>query len=468
MNYLESIVYLESLSPTLQKPCLERIEAFMNESGNWQDRFESIHIGGTNGKGSTVAMLDSVLRQSDLKVGRFTGPHLLRWNERFHVDGIAITDDRFAELATRLRAMSEDFGRRHSQFGPLTWFEFLAAMAFVYFAESKVDIAVVEVGLGGRWDATNVLSAPLATAITNVDLDHTQILGETVQAIAREKSGIVKAGCPVITGATGHAFDEILRAAQSAKAPLYRCVPPDVIAAVHPENQSIDSSELSEPAFAELLEARSQLSLAGSHQQSNALIALSLLKVAGLADRLSGTCGGIAIRRNVKDVVAEGLSKVYWPGRLQLLDDLSMILDGAHNPAGALALRASLAELFPDKRFLFVVGCFQNKDVPAYIENLVHADDRMIACEASTRRAVFGAEQLVALTAGRNVQSFHASTVKEALDRALSERKSDEMIVVTGSFATVREVMLELGWQRVEDGMPATRMSWAVSSSARF
>src|SRR4029453_611254 len=184
MNYLQSLQYLESLSPTTQQPCLERVAEFMREAGQHHERFGSIHVAGTNGKGSTVAMLDAVLRGAGMRVGRFTGPPLLRWNERFHVDGQPITDAQFADLATRTRLLSEDFGSRHPQFGALTWFEFLTVMVFFLFAEAGVEVAVFEVGLGGRWDATNVLSSPLAVALTNVDLDHPQILGDTVRAIA--------------------------------------------------------------------------------------------------------------------------------------------------------------------------------------------------------------------------------------------------------------------------------------------
>src|SRR4051812_35656448 len=135
MNYQQAIAYIESLSPTLTKPCLERIAAFVTENGNPQKAFACLHVGGTNGKGSTVAIADSLLRSGGMKVGRFTGPHLLRWNERFHINGKAIDDDEFARLATEVHGLSQLFAARHPDFGPLTWFEFLTAMAFFYFAQ---------------------------------------------------------------------------------------------------------------------------------------------------------------------------------------------------------------------------------------------------------------------------------------------------------------------------------------------
>jgi len=288
MNYLASLEYLESLSPTRQPPCLERVAEFMREVGQHQDRVRSIHVAGTNGKGSTVAMLDAVLRGAGMRVGRFTGPHLLRWNERFHVDGQAISDQDFADLATRIRHRSEEFGSRHPEFGTLTWFEFLTVMAFFYFAESGVDVAVIEVGLGGRWDATNVLSAPLAVGITNVDLDHTQILGDTVRAIAAEKSGVIKPGVPVVTAAVGEALDVVAATALRNRAPLLHCQSPDVISILNGGESGAYKFSRAERVPAALLDTRYDLSLAGGHQQLNALVVLGLLIASGLYKQLSG------------------------------------------------------------------------------------------------------------------------------------------------------------------------------------
>jgi dihydrofolate synthase/folylpolyglutamate synthase len=479
MNYLESIAYLESLSPTTLSPCLERVEAFMQAQGRLQDRYASIHVGGTNGKGSTVAMLDSMLRASGRKTGRFTGPHLLRWNERFHVNGEAISDQDFAELATRVRQSSEDFGKSHPEFGPLTWFEFLTVMAFIYFFERGVDIAVFEVGLGGRWDATNVLSAPLVSAITKVDLDHTQILGSTVEEIAREKAGIIKASIPIVTAATGNALAEIQAVARATGAPLYHCIAPYTIL-----RYAFDKCKDAEPdipfsAVTRLLESRGSLSLAGSHQQLNALVAFAVLAVAGVSDRRrDGDCDKTAVSFLVESYKRDDLDSaskiltgafrgVYWPGRMQYLDRLNLLLDGAHNPAGASALRQALDELFPQKPILFVLGCFQNKDVPAYIRRLLRKGDRVLASEASTRRAVFPAEEIVAIASENNIEAQKSATVEIALKQALEMRRSNELVVATGSFATVREVMLALGWQRVEDGLPETKTSWLVDQNVR-
>jgi len=451
MNYLETIVYLESLSPTTQKPCLERVDAFLAENKRPQERFQALHVGGTNGKGSTVAMLDSVLRRAGLKVGRFTGPHLLHWNERFHIDGQAISDQEFAELATRLRRLSEEFGRRHPEFGPLTWFEFLTAIAFFYFAENQVDLAVVEVGLGGRWDATNVLASPAAAAITNVDLDHTQILGETVLEIAREKAGIIKAGKPVVTAATGEALAEIARQADTLNAELVCCLPPDMISlreTAAPARSGPASRQTELLGFAE---AREHLALAGSHQQVNALVAAGILSVSALTERFAA---------DPREAMRAGLSSVYWPGRLQYLPGLKLILDGAHNPAGARALRRALDELFPGKAVVFVLGCFQNKDAPGLVAALLNDGDCVVACEAAARRQVYSAEAIAEIARTRGLDGRVEPSVGQALLAALDGRHGGEIVVATGSFATVRESMLALGWSCVEDGLSISRMNW--------
>lgn len=444
MDYSESLLYLESLSPVKGTPRLERVAAFMREAGQLQDSFSSIHVGGTNGKGSTVAMVASVLRRAGLKTGRFTGPHLLRWNERFHVDGLPISDGEFADLATRIRTLSEDFGKRYPELGPLTWFEFLTAMAFYLFAERGVDVAVIEVGLGGRWDATNVLSSPLAVGITNVDLDHTQILGETVRQIATEKSGIIKTGVPVVTACTGEALEVVAAVAAEKKAPLIHCQPPDVVSLMEPGKPPRSISSYMDFDLAVLSGARRRLSLAGSHQQLNALVALALMAASGLLRQFPGS---------LQEAVGDGLAGVYWPGRMQLADGAGLMLDGAHNPAGALALRLALDEGFPARRCLFVLGCFQNKNAERFILNLLRPGDHLFACEPATRRPVHSAESIarVALAAGATA-SAHGS-VAAGLRQALSNRRHDDIVVVTGSFATVRECMLHLGWQSVEDGL---------------
>lgn len=438
MNYLQSVVYLESLSAST-RPLLERMQKFMEDAGNIQDQLVSLHIGGTNGKGSTSAILESVLHASGLKVGCFTGPHLLRWNERFHLNGKAISDDEFAELATRLRLESEAFGSKYPEMGPLTWFEFLTAMAFIYFVENKVDVAVFEVGLGGRYDATNVLSKPVATAITNVDLDHTQILGDTVSQIASEKAGIIKPAVPIVTAAIGDALKEIESAARAKDAPITKLP------------QDLSSMPWIESALDEL-------SLVGKHQRTNALVAVAVIDAARHDKRF-------AVPSLTKEIVISGLKDVYWAGRLQYLPERNLILDGAHNPAGTKALRSALDQNFADKQRIFILGAFANKDVEGLLSNLLRPNDFVIATEVAAKRQVMSSSQIANLVKQFGCDVVCVSDVEKALQVASKQCTKDHVVVATGSFYVVKECMLALGWNSVEDGRSITNRVPSASPS---
>ncbi len=323
MNYQESIEYIESLAPTQGFPLLERMACFMQEHGLVQDQYPCIHVAGTNGKGSVVAMLDAIFRVAGLRVGRFIGPHLLRWNERIHVNGQAISNEEFAELTTRVSKMSRDFGLAHPEFGQLSWFELITAMAFFCFLEHQVDLAIFEVGLGGRFDSTNVLSRPLVSVITTIALDHMHILGDTISQIAFEKSGIIKSGVPVVTSAYGEALAEIQRIADQHSSPLIHCLPPDMAI----PGSTAWERRLPAGSYPGTGGRKSASSLLGPHQELNGLAAITAAYIASPALEVNLTT----------DTINQALSSVYWPGRLQYLRDLNLVLDGAHNPSGACA-----------------------------------------------------------------------------------------------------------------------------------
>lgn len=429
MNYLQSIAYIESLTPTATRPLLERMDLFMRLHGSLQDKLSAIHVGGTNGKGSVVAMIDAILQKSGMKTGRYIGPHLLRFNERIYVAGSPIADDDFAKYATQLREMSEEFGKKHSEFGMLTWFEFLTALAFFYFVDKKVDVAVVEVGLGGRYDATNVMKAPKCSVITNVDLDHTHLLGKSIAEIAQEKSGIVKPRVPLVTGCEGEALEIMQKAAEAQGCSLIHC-------------RQADASER-------------KLALAGDHQKLNAYLALSAIEAANLN---LGSAGQKA------EAIEAGLAAVYWPGRLQYLPKRNLILDGAHNPAGARALKASLAKVFADKRRLFVLACFDNKDVAGVISGLIGPGDQVFVSEPNARRPAFPSDIICSLCQDEGAEATSFPSIGDALRQALLLRRPDQVVIACGSLACVKEAMQELGWQNVEDGREETLLPDSCSS----
>lgn len=433
MNYNESLTYIQSLSPTLEKPTLKRMKAFLQDENNFQNQIPCFQVGGTNGKGSTATILDAAIRtlgsKDSIKVGRFTGPHILRWNERLHINGRAISDDDFAEIATIVKEKSLAFATRHADLGPLTWFEFLTAMAFYYFSANRVDCAVLEVGLGGRFDATNVCDNVLGTIITNIDLDHTHILGDTVQQIAFEKAGIMKRGALLLTAASGDALAELKDQARERGAKL-EVVDQDTLSSITSQSQAE--------------EILGQLSLLGEHQKTNASLALACLYRSRLFEKYDAAkfwCD-----------IGVAMSKIYWPGRTQVIDEQNLIIDAAHNPAGALALRNTLDKSF-GRPSIFITGFFSNKDVPAFLENLLRKDDTLIACEADSRRTTYPREKIVELCRAKGVQAVTEKSITDGLRRAQKMRKADELIVATGSFAVLKELMQALDWHSVEDGI---------------
>ncbi len=464
MNYLESKTYLESLTPTTTRPTLERMRRFM-EGLAAQAYVPCIHIGGTNGKGSTVAIADSILRSRGYKVGRFTGPHLLRWNERFHVDGKAIGDDDFARLSTELRSLSEKFADENPDMGALTWFEFLTAIAFMYFAECKVDVAVMEVGLGGRYDATTVRTNPYVCAITNISLDHTHLLGDTVEKIAFEKAGIIEPGISVVTACQDTALDEILRVAREKMSPVYAVSANDQITLYI--NGKREASTSDAPILSLLKE---NLSLKGNHQLLNGLVALLSCAQFLIVDRevqmgtersSSAIASGKAppSPQELVDVIykldietlSTGLRNVRWPGRLQYLPAADLLLDGAHNPGGAQALRASLDLLYPGLKPLFVISSFETKDAKRVLTSLVRSSERVFVAQAQGRRSSHSKEYLIECLTELGATGESFSTIPDAVDAARARRQKDEFIVISGSFAAIKETMQHFGFACVED-----------------
>lgn len=431
MNYLQATAYIESLSPTTLNPSLERFAEFMRLAGDKQDSYPSIHVTGTNGKGSVVAIVDSVLNAAGLKCGRFIGPHLLRWNERFHVSGQPISDSKFAELASRLRELSEDFGKKEERYGCLTWFEFLTAMAFFYFAEQKVDVAVIEVGLGGRWDATNVITNPVACAITSIGLDHTHILGNTLSEIAGEKAGIIKQAVPLITACNGEALSLIESVASRNQAPLILCQGEKLSGAL----DSL-SSRLSESFRA----AKNKLALSASYQKTNALIAASLLAV---YEKRFG--------RPVLNALAEGFERVFWPGRFQYFPQDNVLLDGAHNQPAAVCLRNALDLDFPQGPRHYVLSVYQNKTPKEMLVALLRENDLIYAAEAKGRRPVCSAKEIAAIARELGCEAKIFSSLKQAFAAALKRERTEELLIGTGSFATVKVGLSSLGFSCVEE-----------------
>ncbi|MCR4440384.1 MAG: folylpolyglutamate synthase/dihydrofolate synthase family protein [bacterium] len=413
----ELIEYLFGLHRFGMRLGLERIEALLARLGEPQRRFASVHVAGTNGKGSTAAALASILRKAGLRTGLYTSPHLVRPEQRIAIDGAPIACEEFVELVARVRPLVEELGA--------TFFEAITAMAFLYFAERQVDVAVVEVGLGGRLDATNVLR-PLLSLITSIDLDHVEHLGATVRDIAQEKAGIIKPGVPCLTSAAHPEALGVLRTvAASRRAPFHTVSELFRVTDVELGQEVTTFSLVNEQvAFRGL-----RSPLVGEHQLSNCALAVS---AAHYLSRQEPRITASAIRT--------GLEGMRWPGRLQKIAERpTTLVDVAHNPA-AMRCIASALGLFAFRRLLVVMGVMRDKDYQAMVAAIAPVVSVAIAVAPATSRALPGPELAAAFRA-HGVYTHEADSPWAGVALARRLANAEDLVLCTGSHYTVGEVL---------------------------
>ena len=368
MTYQESIAYLEGLSRFGIRLGLERMQELVIRLGHPEKKYPTIHITGTNGKGSTTACLAAILQEAGFRTGMYTSPHLERYTERMRIDDLEVEEAVFAhaieQTAAAAREMERD-GLEHP-----TQFEVLTAAAFVMFAAMKVDYAVIEVGLGGSLDSTNVIESRVAV-ITNVTLEHEDRCGSTIREIAEHKAGIIKKNSRVLTAAQGEALEVIRRRAADCGA----------VVQVLGEEWQAQMQSVSLTGIAWMLQQPNgsswplQARLVGEHQVYNA----SLAVMAALTVRETAVN---------QEAVARGLAKACWPGRFEVLrTQPPLVVDGAHNPAGAAVLRRTLDQVFPGREVLFLLGILKDKDIEGITGLLVREQDRVIAVRPLSERA---------------------------------------------------------------------------------
>jgi dihydrofolate synthase / folylpolyglutamate synthase len=409
---------------------LGRTRALLRALGDPQLAIRGALVGGTNGKGSVLALAGSALRAAGLRVGQTPKPHLVTYRERIEVDGRAIDAETFTRLVAEVLPVADRVARRH---GDLTEFELLTAVVFRHFAEADLDVALVEVGLGGRLDATHVWDGGVA-AITNVDLDHTDRLGPTIAAIAREKAPIIERGDRAVTGATGEALTIIRRRARRLDVPLTVVGPAPLL------DWDRDGIVVDLPSL-----GRTQVGLRGRHQAANVAVADALL------DALEAA--GIA--RADAEARRSGYASATWPGRLELLvvDGREILLDGAHNPAGAAALATALDDLRPflaGGPLTVVTAAMSDKDVDGMVAALgaspSMAGARVVTTAVDLPRAM-PADELAAHWAAARPAEPRPRVVREplaALELALADRGGP--IVVAGSLylvGAIRAVLVD-------------------------
>ncbi len=408
-------------------------------------RFPSVLIAGTNGKGSTAATLASILRASGLKTGLYTSPHLARINERIRVGGEAISDDHFAFLQSEVEGVAEKLVERAELPWHPSFFEMMTAIAFEHFARQKVDLAVLEVGMGGRLDATNVVD-PRVSVITDIALDHQKFLGNTVGEIAREKVGIIRPGGAVVTLPQQPEANDVIGntildlGARGVNAVPY--VPP-----VSPGSTQylVPSTQKDRPEFMSRYplavlgeEILVETPLVGRHQLRN--VALAVASAVELQQQ--------GFRGITAESIARGIRETRWPGRFQVIAARpgwpEMVLDVAHNPAGAWALRSALSERYEDRPLIFVFGAMRDKAISEMTEILFPLAERVIATQPENPRAASPEEiQQAAARTGAEIEAVE--DVQNAVERARELAGPQALVVITGSIYLVGEVMGSIG-----------------------
>jgi dihydrofolate synthase/folylpolyglutamate synthase len=442
MTYRQAIEYLYSLTDyetrrieryTPETFGLSRVQDLVKILGNPHTKYRSVHIAGTKGKGSTAAMIESVLRAAGYRTGLYTSPHLHTFRERIRVDGELIPRNEVTDLVTELQP-------RFAEVEGTTTFEAITVIAMEYFARRKIDVLVAEVGLGGRLDATNVLE-PEVSIITSLSYDHTYILGQSLEEIAREKGGIIKPGVPVVSASqqseAAAVIEEICR---SRGAQLIK-VGRDWVweaGAIDLGGQSFKATRVA--GDNQELSGTYHIPLLGRHQLGNATCVLAAAQVLRES--------GFTLPRSI---VKQGLAETNWPGRMEILSlEPLVVIDGAHNPYSAEILRVALEEWFPNRRWTLVFGAFVDKDISGMLKELLPITEQLIVTRSQHPRAAAPVELAdMAVSAGMGAEV--AISMSRAMQRALAVTQPGSGILVTGSVSLVGEAREE--WAR-RDGRP--------------
>lgn len=428
MTYPEAILFLYNLRVFGTKLGLENTLELARLAGNPQQDLRFIHVAGTNGKGSTCAILESIYRADGHKTGLFTSPHLVSFTERIQVNRVCISEGDVARNTERLIELLGGADLSRWTFRP-TFFEFVTVMALLYFRERECSIILWETGMGGRLDATNIVH-PLATIITNVQLDHQQWLGSTLAEIAAEKAGIIKPGVPVITGAEGPALEVVRAMAEAKNAPLRMVTPP--------------------------VNLPCEVSLRGEHQRFNAAVALAAVEAVN---------GEIAVPASA---IKEGLRTVDWSGRLQLVrrGECEVLLDGAHNTDGAKTLREAVLSQFQDRKIALVLGLFRDKPWEEICRLLVPLATRVLLVPLHSERTVDVTEVqqfCIQNWPEKRIELFESAG--KALESAIMVSR-ERFVLVSGSLHLIGEAM---EWLHIHPGERSERLlnEWDAANSAR-
>ncbi len=460
MSYSETINYLYSLQKFGLKLGLSNTERLLKALGNPEKDFLSIHVAGTNGKGSTSRIIAILLEGLGLRTGLFTSPHLVRFTERIRVNSEEISENDVVRLTEYIKGIAPE------DIKP-TFFEFVTALAFKYFSEKKIDIGVIEVGMGGRLDATNVIR-PRVSVITSISRDHREFLGNTIESIAKEKAGIIKKRVPVVSSLQERPAMEVIAMKASEEAsPLY----------IYGRDFTGRLKDLSVKGIvfdyedAEITLKDLFLPLTGVHQLENACLAIKsvlLLIKKGAIDRLQASGFRLQKNNSLKELSAcnllpvayleplfkKALKNLSWPGRLELFlkDNIHYLFDGAHNPQAVLSLQRAIQEIYlrSYKRVILVLGIMADKDIEEMLEPLLKISDVIIATSPDYKRAIDPQrlasmiKKVIAHTK-KPCEVFSKPDIASAMELAKGLYRKGDLVVITGSFYTVGEAKVVLG-----------------------
>jgi dihydrofolate synthase/folylpolyglutamate synthase len=435
-TYEDAIDYLYRIARRGSELGLQRIARLLGQIGNPHQYFRCLHVAGTNGKGSTTAFIASILESAGFKTGRYTSPHLEVFEERISINGEPMGRDDLAAQVSRLSRLTGDSVAEDQR---ATFFEFVTALAFEYFRAREVDLAVLEVGLGGRLDATNVIEPPLVAVITSIGLDHMEYLGDTLPAIAAEKAGILKAGSLAVTAARDPGAREVIRRTAADRRVDLWTVASTTAADGADVRWRKHSSSVEGQVFDLFLPdgeyAGLEIALAGDHQLENAACAVAAIH------RLRATG-----RRIPEAAIRQGLAQARWPGRFEIIRRRPwVILDGAHNPQGAAVLRQTLETVLPGVRPVMVLGAMGDKDIDGLVQPLAAIARKVVVTRPSYpgRAADPAVIAAAAKLAGGEVYTIEpaAAALQRGLDLLTGD---DDVLVVAGSLYLVGEARSRL------------------------
>lgn len=414
MDYKKALEYIDGMQWFGSRPGLERVGELLEKLGRPQDKLKYIHVAGTNGKGSCAAMLASVLKAGGYRTGLFTSPYLFRFNERMQINGQEIGDETLAELISRIKPLAEAMEDHPTEF------ELMTAAALLWYAEERCDIVVLEVGLGGRLDATNIIAAPEAAVIMNIGLDHTAVLGDTVEKIAAEKAGIIKPGCGCVLYPQSESVEAVIgQKCREMGAPLRKAE----LSQIKSEFDSLDGQVFSYKGDGYALP------LLGTHQLRNAAVALETVALI----REKGW-------KLAQEDVEHGLYAVNWPARFEIVhEEPYFVVDGGHNPQCAQTVAENLENYFKDYRRVLLLGVLADKDYDSLTAVLAEKADEFICAAPNSDRAL-PAEQLAEHLKKYGKPVTACGSIKDGVSAALEAAGKSGMVCAVGSLYMAGEI----------------------------